>query len=120
MSSHPIINVSVEPIELCKLLKIANLVSGGGEAKIVISEGYVLVNNEVEFQKRKKIRHGDIIEFNGEVVEMAHTPKNKKVKAENSSTSTKKKKTKNKIAVTSPDQIIDPAPQRSKRKPISF
>jgi ribosome-associated protein len=30
MSSHAIIDISVEPIELCKLLKIANMVSGGG------------------------------------------------------------------------------------------
>ncbi|MEW6990929.1 RNA-binding S4 domain-containing protein [Colwelliaceae bacterium 6441] len=68
MQGIPSIEVSYQPIELCKLLKIANLVSGGGEAKIVISEGYVLVNGEVEFQKRKKIYHSDIIEFNGETI----------------------------------------------------
>jgi len=50
----PLVDISIQPIELCKLLKIANMVGGGGEAKIVISEGYVLLNNEVEFQKRKK------------------------------------------------------------------
>lgn len=44
------------------------MVGGGGEAKIVISEGYVYVNGEVEFQKRKKIYHQDIVEFNGEVI----------------------------------------------------
>ncbi len=64
------VEVSYQPIELCKLLKIANMVGGGGEAKIVISEGYVLLNNEVEFQKRKKVYHQDIIEFNGEVIEV--------------------------------------------------
>ena len=65
------IDVAYQPIELCKLLKIANLVGGGGEAKIVILEGYVYVNGEVEFQKRKKIYHQDIIEFNGELVEVS-------------------------------------------------
>ncbi len=65
-----IINVDNQPIELCKLLKIANLVGGGGEAKIVISEGYVYVNQEVEYQKRKKIYDGDIIEFNGECIQV--------------------------------------------------
>jgi ribosome-associated protein len=65
-----LIEVSYQPIELCKLLKIANMVGGGGEAKIVISEGYVYVNGEVEFQKRKKVYHQDIIEFNGEVIEV--------------------------------------------------
>jgi ribosome-associated protein len=54
MSEHSIIDICVEPIELCKLLKIANMVEGGGEAKTMISEGNVLVNNKVEVQKRKK------------------------------------------------------------------
>ena len=42
------VEVSVQPIELYKVLKIANLVSGGGEAKYAISEGDVAVNGEVE------------------------------------------------------------------------
>ncbi|WP_286232499.1 RNA-binding S4 domain-containing protein [Thalassotalea sediminis] len=60
------IEVSSQPIELYKLLKIANLVSGGGEAKIVIMEGYVQLNGEVVVQKRKKVYHEDIVSFNGE------------------------------------------------------
>ncbi|MEW6998652.1 RNA-binding S4 domain-containing protein [Colwelliaceae bacterium BS250] len=62
------IEIQQEPIELCKLLKIANLVSGGGEAKMVISEGYVYLNGEVEYQKRKKIYFEDIVQFDGEAV----------------------------------------------------
>ena len=65
-----VVELNHQPIELCKLLKIANLVSGGGEAKIVISEGYVLLNGEVEFQKRKKVYHEDIIEFNGDILQV--------------------------------------------------
>ena len=60
------VEVSVQPIELYKVLKIANLVSGGGEAKYAISEGYVAVNGDVELRKRCKIYDGDVIEFNGE------------------------------------------------------
>ncbi|WP_318408146.1 RNA-binding S4 domain-containing protein [Photobacterium leiognathi] len=60
------IEVSAQPIELYKVLKIANLVSGGGEAKYAISEGYVAVNGEVELRKRCKMYDGDVIEFNGE------------------------------------------------------
>lgn len=60
------VEVSVQPIELYKVLKIANLVSGGGEAKYAISEGYVAVNGEIELRKRCKIYDGDVIEFNGE------------------------------------------------------
>ncbi|SJZ90310.1 RNA-binding S4 domain-containing protein [Photobacterium toruni] len=60
------VEVSVQPIELYKVLKIANLVSGGGEAKYAISDGYVAVNGEIELRKRCKIYDGDVIEFNGE------------------------------------------------------
>lgn len=70
MSNHYQIEIEEQPIELYKLLKIANLVSGGGEAKMLISEGYVLLNGERETQKRKKIFHGDIIEFNGDLIEL--------------------------------------------------
>ena len=55
--------ISQEPIELNKLLKFENMVSSGGEAKYVISEGQVIVNGKVETRKRKKIFSGDIIEF---------------------------------------------------------
>ena len=68
--SYLVVELNQQPVELCKLLKIANLVSGGGEAKVVISEGYVLLNGEVEYQKRKKVYHQDVIEFNGEVVQL--------------------------------------------------
>lgn len=70
MSNHYQVELEQQPIELYKLLKIANLVSGGGEAKVAISEGYVLLNGEVETQKRKKIYSGDVIQFNEDLVEM--------------------------------------------------
>lgn len=59
-----------EFITLDKLLKILRLVGSGGEAHLVISEGMVNVNGEVELQKRKKMRVGDIAEFNGETIEV--------------------------------------------------
>jgi len=64
------IQLDQQPIELYKLLKIADLVSGGGEAKVVISQGYVLLNGEVEYQKRKKVYHNDIVQFNEEVMQV--------------------------------------------------
>lgn len=123
MSSYPVVEISIEPIELCKLLKIANMVGGGGEAKIVISEGYVFVNNEVEYQKRKKIRHGDIVEFNGEVFEVAFSPKEKLIEEpknnkENTKNPVKKKKTK-KIK-PNVEYIDETATSRTKRRSISF
>ncbi|GAA5646179.1 RNA-binding S4 domain-containing protein [Vibrio proteolyticus] len=60
------IEVSAQPIELYKVMKIANLVSGGGEAKHAIAEGYVAVNGELETRKRRKLYDGDFFEFNQE------------------------------------------------------
>ena len=60
-----------EYIELCVLLKLVNLVQSGGEAKFVISEGLVQLNGELETRKRKKIYAGDVVEFEGTVIEVA-------------------------------------------------
>lgn len=60
------IYIKHQPVELYKILKFENLVYGGGEAKMAISGGYVLLNGEVETQKRKKIVSGDIIGFDNE------------------------------------------------------
>lgn len=60
------IEITQEPVELFKLLKFESIVSSGGEAKHVISEGYVSVNGELETRKRKKMKSGDTIEFNGQ------------------------------------------------------
>jgi ribosome-associated protein len=38
------IEISTEPIELYKILKLQNMVASGGEAKYLITEGQVLVN----------------------------------------------------------------------------
>lgn len=66
-----LVEVNQEPTELYKILKIGNLVSGGGEAKQVISEGYVLLNGEEETRKRKKVYAGDLVSFNGEHLQVA-------------------------------------------------
>lgn len=58
--------ISREPVELYKVLKFEGLVGSGGEAKTAVAEGLVLLNGEVETQKRKKIVAGDTIEFGGE------------------------------------------------------
>ena len=65
-----IITIHHEPVELYKILKFESLVGGGGEAKMLISAGHVLLNGEVEIQKRKKIVSGDIIEFDGETYQI--------------------------------------------------
>ncbi|MEA2109381.1 MAG: RNA-binding S4 domain-containing protein [Pseudomonadota bacterium] len=62
------LEISVEPIELYKILKFENLVSSGGEAKFVIAAGQVLVNGKVETRKRKKLVSGDMVEFGEEKI----------------------------------------------------
>ncbi len=61
------VQLEEEPIELCKLLKVLDLAEGGGHAKLLIADGYVGVNGEVCTQKRKKMRAGDTLYFNGEL-----------------------------------------------------
>ena len=58
-------------IELNKLLKIMQLVGSGGEAKQFIDEGLVQVNGTVEKQRRKKLRKGDKVLFEGEKVQIS-------------------------------------------------
>ncbi|MFW6352217.1 MAG: RNA-binding S4 domain-containing protein [Bacteroidota bacterium] len=48
-------------IELFKLLKILNISSTGGEAKIMIDQGLIKVNDKVDTRKRAKIKPGDIV-----------------------------------------------------------
>ena len=59
-----------EFIELMKLLKIKQIAQTGGHAKIIIENGEVTVNGEQEFRKRKKLRPGDLIEVEGNVIEI--------------------------------------------------
>ena len=54
-----------EYIKLGQALKLAGLVDSGVDAKIQIVEGFVKVNGEVEYQRGKKIRPDDIIEYDG-------------------------------------------------------
>ena len=51
--------IKTEFIKLDSLLKFANILSTGGEAKMAIQQGAVQVNGEVCTQRRKKLRPGD-------------------------------------------------------------
>lgn len=64
------IDITREPVELYKILKFEGLVSTGGEAKLLIGDGQVTVNGEVETRRRRKMVDGDIIEFRGEQLQL--------------------------------------------------
>ena len=62
------VTITGEFIKLDALLKFANLVSSGGEAKIRIAAGEVRVNGEVCTMRGKKLRSGDQVELDGRTV----------------------------------------------------
>ena len=62
--------IRTEFIKLQDLLKFANVVGTGGEAKIIIQEGDVKVNGEVCTMRGKKLREGDIFELAGNKIEI--------------------------------------------------
>ncbi len=55
-------------IELDNLLKTLDFAASGAEAKQSIQAGLVKVNGEVELRVRRKLRVGDKVQFNAEVV----------------------------------------------------
>jgi len=57
-------------IELNNLLKVTGLCDSGGVAKMLIADGLVKVDGVVETRKRCKIRTGQIVEFQGETIEV--------------------------------------------------
>jgi ribosome-associated protein len=59
-----------EYIELFKLLKVMGVVESGAHAKMLIEEGEVKRNGEVETRKRAKIVSGEKIEVGGEVIDV--------------------------------------------------
>ena len=63
-----VIKLREDYIKLGQALKAAGLVGSGVESKIVIQEGQVQVNGEIELQRGKKLRSGDVVSFNGETI----------------------------------------------------
>ena len=68
-----VVEINREPVELYKILKFEGLVASGGEAKLLIGDGQVTVNGEVETRRRKKIVGGDVIAFRGEQLQVRFT-----------------------------------------------
>lgn len=60
-----LIEITTEFIKLDSFLKIADLVASGGEAKVIIQDGYVRVNGDVEFRRGRKLYPGDHVLVKG-------------------------------------------------------
>ncbi len=63
--------LETDTIELHRLLKATGLCDSGGMAKLLISEGLVQVDGEVELRKRCKIRRGQQVEFDHQVISVS-------------------------------------------------
>ena len=57
-------------ITLGQALKAADFVGSGGEAKVLIQAGEVLVNGEVETRRGRKLLPGDVIEVGDDTLEV--------------------------------------------------
>ena len=59
-----------EYIKLGQALKKAGLVGSGVEAKMVVQDGLVKVNGEIDTRRGKKLVGGDTFEYNGTIVKV--------------------------------------------------
>ncbi|PLX77471.1 MAG: RNA-binding protein [Desulfuromonas sp.] len=59
-----------EYIELCNLLKLVGITGSGGMAKMLIADGQVTVDGEIELRKRCKIRSGQVVSCMEETIEV--------------------------------------------------
>lgn len=63
-----VIKLREEYIKLGQALKASGLVGSGVDAKNVILDGLVTVNDEVETRRGRKLYDGDIVSFDGEAI----------------------------------------------------
>ena len=62
------------PITVGQFLKVAQLVASGGEAKMLIADGLVVVNGEVERRRGHKLGAGDIVQVQDASARVAEEP----------------------------------------------
>lgn len=64
------VKIKDEYIKLGQAMKLGRMVGSGVEAKMLIQDGQVRVNNKVEFQRGKKLFVGDIVSYNEEAIQI--------------------------------------------------
>ena len=65
------IAITTDTIRLGQLLKLANLVDSGSDAKFLLAEGEVEVNGEVETRRGRQLRAGDVVTMGDDSVRIA-------------------------------------------------
>lgn len=64
------ITLKDEFIKLGQAMKLANLVEDGVEAKLVIQDGLVTVNGEVDTRRGRKLYPGDVFTYDGQKIKV--------------------------------------------------
>lgn len=64
------VEIYTEYIKLEQMLKIADIVSTGGEAKLFLLTNDIYVNDEVENRRGRKLYKGDIVKVNGNLYQI--------------------------------------------------
>jgi ribosome-associated protein len=54
-----------QSLRLDQFLKLCGVAGTGGQAKLLIQGGKVLVNGELETRRRRKLEGGDVVQFDG-------------------------------------------------------
>ena len=54
--------IHTEYIDLLQFLKATGIAATGGEAKMLVDEGFIRVNGEAESRRRRKLRPGDRVD----------------------------------------------------------
>ncbi len=62
------IQISGAPIRLGQLLKLANLIDQGSDAKALLAAGEVSVNGDIDNRRGRKLVVGDIVSVRGSSV----------------------------------------------------
>lgn len=60
------VKIDTDYIKLDQFLKLVNKAQSGGEAKFIIKSGHVKVNNDLVYERGKKIRKGDRVSIEGD------------------------------------------------------
>lgn len=66
--------VHEDGIRLGQLLKLADLVESGADAKAVLQEGLVTVNGQAETRRGRQLQRGDLVRVGDDVVRLVHRP----------------------------------------------
>ncbi|MFA5710035.1 RNA-binding S4 domain-containing protein [Mycolicibacterium sp.] len=69
--SYQEVPIRAGTIRLGQFLKLANLIDTGADAKGVIADGLVTVNDEVELRRGRQLRPGDVVVVDGQGARVA-------------------------------------------------